>query len=65
MNFENLIWLAVGVIVVAAITWKMARYFSPQAKWERRRRRSNAPIASDSKHPTVKFSVHVEKDKKD
>ena len=64
MNFESLIWLVVGLIVVAAIAWKVARYLSPESKRERRRRRSNAPIVSDPKHPTVKFSVHVEKEKK-
>ena len=63
MNFENPVWLVLlGLIAIAAVSWRVARYFSPAAKCERRRRRSNSPIASDPKHPTVKFSVHVEKE---
>jgi hypothetical protein len=63
MNFDNPIWLVLlGVLAVAALGWKLVRYLSPEAKWERRRRRSNTPIATKGKQPSVKFSVHVDDD---
>ena len=65
MNFGGLLTLfVVGVLVFAALLF-LPRYFSPEARAERRRRRSNRPIASRNKQPTVKFSVHTEKDDKD
>ena len=66
MNFGGLLTLfAVGVLVFAALMF-LSRYFSSAARAERRRRRSNRPIASrGNRHPTVKFSVKTKKDGKD
>lgn len=60
-------WLPVALIaliVIAAGYWLVMHFFSDAARWERRRRRSNAPIISKSKRPTVKFSVNLRKRKK-
>ena len=64
MIFENPFLLAaIGVAVVAAGYWVMTHFFSAEAKQERRRRRSNARIASTARRPTVRFSVRTPKKK--
>ena len=65
MNFGNpLVLLILGLVAGGAGYWLATHYFSAEAKAERRRRRSNAPIKSNAKRPTVKFSVRTPKSKK-
>jgi hypothetical protein len=64
MNFENpflLAFLAVGVVVAGY--WVVTHFFSAEAKQERRRRRSNTPIASTARRPTVRLSARTRKKK--
>ncbi|MFO1513139.1 MAG: hypothetical protein U1F83_09540 [Verrucomicrobiota bacterium] len=62
MSLETLMLLAiVSVAVLAGGYWIATHYFSEEARWERRRRRSNAPIASRSSRPSVKLSVRIRK----
>ena len=64
MNFGNpLVLLGLGFLIAIAGYWIATHYFSEEAKAERRRRRSNAPIKSDAKRPMVKFSVKTPKKK--
>lgn len=66
MNFERALLLAVvGLVAVLAGYWVATHYFSSDAKVERRRRRSNAPVSSKRKGPMVKFSVRTPKEDKD
>ena len=65
MTFDSLLVLGVmGLAVVFVGYWVATRFFSEEAKMERRRRRSNAPISSKRKGPMVKFSVRTPKDDK-
>jgi hypothetical protein len=65
MNFGNATLLAVlGVAVVIGAVWIVRRFFSADARWHRRRRRSNTRLASNAKRPTVKFSVRTEKERR-
>jgi hypothetical protein len=52
-----------AVAVLAAGYWVVTHFFSPEARWERRRRRSNARVTSTAKRPTVRFSVRAPKKK--
>ena len=62
MNFQNaIVLLAIGSFDAVAI-WAGARFFSPDAKLERRRRRNNYRVASKGKQPAIKFSVRTKKD---
>lgn len=66
MKFETVIPLVIIALAVVALGyWLITHVFSDAARWERRRRRSNAPITSKSKRPSVKFSVNLKKRKKD
>ena len=66
MNFGKAFLLAViALVVVVAVYWLATHFFSAEAKLERRRRRSNSRIASNTKRPTVKFSVRTPKQNKD
>jgi hypothetical protein len=66
MNFGNALVLAViGLVAVFAGYWVATRFFSSEARIERRRRRSNAPVSSKRKGPMVKFSVRTPKQDKD
>ena len=65
VNFANpFVLLVVGLAVIVAAYWLAAHYFSAEAKAERRRRRSNAPIRSTAKRPTIKFSVKTKNDRR-
>lgn len=65
MKFETLILVAVIALAVIVVGfWIAKHFFSDEARWERRRRRSNAPIASKHNRPTVRFSVNLKKRKK-
>ena len=64
MNFDNLIGLVIlGVIAVIGGAWTVRHFFSAEARWERRRRRSNTRIACTAKRPTVKLSVRTKKER--
>ena len=64
MNFGNpFVLLIIGLVVMVAGYLALTHFFSEDAKQERRRRRSNAPIKSDTKRPMVKFSVKTKKKK--
>jgi hypothetical protein len=64
MNFESpVVWILLAILVALTIGWTV-RHFSEEARRERRRRRSNAPIVSKGKRPTVKFSVRTPRSKR-
>ncbi len=66
MNFGNILLVAlISLAVVVAGYWVATHFFSAEAKLERRRRRSNSRIASNTKRPSVKFSVRTPKQDKD
>jgi len=62
MDFKNpLMLLLIGVVVIAGGYWVATHFFSADARWERRRRRSNSPITNTSNRPSVKLSVRTKK----
>lgn len=65
MKFETPILMAIvaGAALVGS-GWIAKHFFSAEARWERRRRRSNAPITTKHNRPTVRFSVNLKKRKK-
>jgi len=65
MKFETVTpLLIIALAAVAVGYWLITHFFSDAARWERRRRRSNSPIVSKSKRPSVKFSVNLKGRKK-
>jgi hypothetical protein len=65
MDFKNPLLLAlIGVALLAVGYWLVAHFCSEEARWERRRRRSNAPITNKSNRPSVKLSVRAKKDRR-
>lgn len=65
MTVGNLVTIfGLGVLVFIGLLL-LPRYFSTEAKAERRRRRSNRRITSKNRQPTVRFSVHTKPDDKD
>lgn len=50
-----------GLLLVFAGVRFATRLFSEDARRERRRRRSNAPISARANRPMVKFSVFTKK----
>ena len=66
MNFGNPIVLVIlGVIAVTGGAWMVRHYFSADARWKRRRRRSNTRVSSTAKRPMVRFSLRTKNRKKD
>ena len=64
MNFGNSIGLTIlGVIAVMGGAWIVRHFLSTEARWERRRRRSNTRISSTVKRPMVKLSVRTKKER--
>ena len=62
MSLNNPVLLAVaGLIVFAVLFGILARYFSPEAKLERRRRRNSYPVVSKSRRPMVRLNVRGKK----
>jgi hypothetical protein len=60
MNLGSPIVLVIlGVAAGVVGIWVMRRFLSGDARWERRRRRSNAPISSKARRPMIKFSVRT------
>ena len=65
VNFANpFVMLVIGLVVIGAIYWLATHYLSAEAKAERRRRRSNAPVRSTAKRPSIKFSVKTKNDRR-
>lgn len=65
MNLANPIVQVLTALLLAvagAALW--TRFFSAEARRERRRRRNNAPVASRTNRPMVKFSVKTGKKRK-
>jgi len=64
VNFDNLIGPAIlGVMAVTGGVLIVRHFFSAEARWERRRRRSNTRISSTAKRPMVKLSVRTKKER--
>ncbi len=58
MNFGNPILLGIiGSVLLVLVVWIGVSFFSPEAKLDRRRRKSNAKVIHKAARPTVKFSV--------
>lgn len=65
MNFLNIVLLALlGVVVLAAGVWALRHFFSPEARLDRHRRRSNSRVISNAKRPMVRFGVRARKKSK-
>jgi len=63
MSFNNPVLLvAVGLIVLVAIVGLIAHFYSPEAKLERRRRRSNYRVVSKTRRPMIKLSARTKKE---
>ncbi|HEX5222107.1 MAG TPA: hypothetical protein VFZ59_21265 [Verrucomicrobiae bacterium] len=65
MSLGELVVIALGglLLVIAGIRFA-AKFFSEDAKRERRRRRSNSPISARANRPMVKFSVKTKSRRK-
>ena len=65
MSLGELVVIALGglLLVIAGIRFS-TRFFSEDAKRERRRRRSNTPISARANRPMVKFSVKTKRRRK-
>ena len=62
MNFGNPVVLAaIILIVLIGLVGISARYFTSDARLERRRRRNNYRVVSKSKRPIATLSVHTKK----
>lgn len=60
MDFENpVVWLVGGLILGALVIVFVAPRFSTEARLERRRRKSNAPIVNKSQRRTVRFNART------
>ncbi|HEU5069306.1 MAG TPA: hypothetical protein VFV96_02715 [Verrucomicrobiae bacterium] len=65
MRFGTLMLALLGVVlVVLAGYWMTTHFLSDQARWDRRRRRSNRPVVNRRRQPAVKFSVRWKKPRK-
>ena len=59
-----MLWL-IGIIALAAL-WVLTRgHFSAEARARRRREKSNRPLISRKRGPTVRLAVKVDKSKRD
>jgi len=62
MNFRNPLVLApVVLFVLVVMVGFAARFFAPEARLERRRRRNNYRVVSKAKRRTVSLSVRTKK----
>jgi hypothetical protein len=65
MHFGNPIVPAIfAALAVVVGVWIALRFFSADARRERRRRRSNRPVSTRANRPMVKFSVRTKKDRR-
>jgi len=65
MNLGNPIVLAIlGILAVMVGAWIVRHFFSAEARWERRRRRSNTRVSSTAKRPMVRFNVRTKKERR-
>lgn len=65
MSLGELVVITLGGILLVVAGIKLAaKFFSEDAKRERRRRRSNAPISTKSNRPMVKFSVKTKNERR-
>jgi hypothetical protein len=63
MSFDSsVVFLVISVIAVGVIAGIASRYFSEEARIERRRRRSNYRIVKKARGPSVTLSVRTKKD---
>jgi hypothetical protein len=61
---HQMVWLI--VIIAAAALWVLARgYFNPEVRARRRRDKSNRPVISRKRGPTVQLAVDVDKPKRE
>jgi len=62
MSLGELVVIALGGLLLVFAGVRFAtRFYSADAKRERRRRRSNTPISARANRPMVKFSVTTKK----
>jgi hypothetical protein len=62
MNLNNPVLLALASLIVFVLLFGfLARYFSPEARLERRRRRNSYRVVSKSRRPMVRLNVHDKK----
>jgi hypothetical protein len=62
MNLNNPVLLGViSLIVFAVLFGFLARYFSAEARLERRRRRNSYPVVSKSRRPIIRLNVRGKK----
>jgi hypothetical protein len=65
MNFSNpVVLLILGILAVIVGAWVVRHFFSTEARWERRRRRSNTRVSSTAKRPMVRFNVRTKKERR-
>lgn len=65
MSLGEAVVIILGSLLLVLAGLRLARnFFSEEAKRERRRRRSNTPIAARGNRPTVKFSVRTKKSRR-
>lgn len=64
MSFGPPVVLAIIALAAVVGYWLATHFLSGEARSERRRRRSNSPIISKRRQPSVKFSVRTGKSKK-
>lgn len=65
MSLGELVVIILGSVLLVFGGIRVVRnFFSEDAKRERRRRRSNAPITARANRPMVKFSVKTKKDRR-
>jgi hypothetical protein len=62
MNFQSPVALAVlSLIVIAVFAGIATRFFSPESRLERRRRRNNQRVISKARRPGVVLSARTKK----
>jgi hypothetical protein len=65
MSLGELVVIALGSLLLIVAGSRLVRtFFSAEARRERRRRRSNAPLITRSKRPMVKFSVRTKPERR-
>jgi hypothetical protein len=65
MSLGELVIITLGGLLLVIAGFRFAKkFFSEDAKRERRRRRSNAPISTRSNRPAVRFSVRTKKSRR-